>query len=92
MLYLMVRSLPRFEESVSDKRSRFERYLSSGIPERFDSVIRAIMLRFLRRVKVLVLRLDNSITRQLTRIKEAKTTAAFSFEHIEKEKAEEPAQ
>ena len=68
VLYLMVRALPRVEESSSEKRGFFDRWAHSELPEKFDTAMNGFMLKFLRKVKVVILKLDNTLSRHLQKI------------------------
>jgi hypothetical protein len=46
-----------------------ERWLTSKLPERLDSFARTVFLRTMRRVKVLILRINNGIDEKLQRMK-----------------------
>jgi hypothetical protein len=69
MILLFIRALPRMNETMPDRRSMFERWLTSKLPEKIDAVARGVFLRTLRRLKVFTLRVDNSINQKLQRMK-----------------------
>ena len=69
LLLLFIRALPRMGDTASARQGVFERWLTSQVPERMDAFARAAFLRTLRRVKILVLRLDNGINEKLQRMK-----------------------
>ncbi len=68
MLYLMARSLPRVGEEVSDKKNFFDRLASSEIPEKIDTAFNGFLLKYLRKLKVILLKVDNFITEKLKKI------------------------
>lgn len=68
MLYLVARSLPRVEEEQTEKQNIFERWVSSELPEKFDVMLNNFLLKFLRRLKVALLKADNFITKHLKKI------------------------
>ena len=70
MLYLFVRTLPRMGESEvkEEKRTVFERWVMSEIPHEIDKVLNATMGKLFRKLKVLLLRLDNYLTARLKKI------------------------
>jgi len=68
MLYLVARSLPRVGEEVSDKKSFLDRLSSSEIPERIDTTFNVFLLKYLRKLKVVLLKVDNFITEKLKKI------------------------
>jgi len=69
VLYLMVQALPRIEEVPSEEKGFLERWAHSEMPEKIDAAFNNFLLKFLRRVKVLVLKLDNALARHLQKIK-----------------------
>lgn len=70
LLFLFIRALPRMDDMAAlDRRSVFERWLTSRLPEKIDILLHALFLRTLRRIKVLTLRLDNGINQRLQRMK-----------------------
>jgi hypothetical protein len=64
LLFLVIRLLPRMDNKPVS-RGFFERWLTSEIPERFDHFLHALYVRTLRRVKVMVLKTDNALTRKM---------------------------
>ena len=71
VLYLMVRALPRIAEEpqTEDKHSMLDRWARSQIPEKVDATLNGYRVKFLRRVRVLVLRLDNGLSKRLQKAK-----------------------
>ena len=69
VLYLMVRALPRMEEEPTGQHGFLDRWAHSEIPEKVDAAINTFLLKFLRKVKVVVLKLDNTLARHLQKIK-----------------------
>ncbi len=71
MLYLAARSLPRISEdgtSVETKKTVLERIVMSDVPHRVDAIMNTQSGKFLRRLKVLLLRFDNYLTERLKKI------------------------
>ena len=75
VLYLMVRALPRVaEESAGvdgdghEYRSLLDRWAHSEIPEKIDGWFNEFLLKFLRKFKVLAMKLDNAISSHLKKI------------------------
>lgn len=94
ILYLTVRTLPRIEDAgVPEKRGLLERWLTSEAPEKIDAVLNGFILKFLRRARVAVLKLDNSLTGQLKKIQlengNGKGKPQIDFKTISEEKAVE---
>ena len=69
LLLLFIRALPRMDESAPARQGLVERWLTSQLPERIDAAARGASLRFLRRARVLVMRIDNGINEKLRRMK-----------------------
>ncbi|MDO8664379.1 MAG: hypothetical protein Q7K44_02415 [Candidatus Liptonbacteria bacterium] len=68
MLYLVARSIPRVGEEVSDKKSFLDRFASSEIPEKIDTAFNGFLLKYLRKLKIVLLKVDNFITEKLKKI------------------------
>ena len=87
VLYLMVRALPRIEEVPEGEgeahKNIFERWAHSEIPEKFDAAFSGFMLKFLRRVKIVVLRIDNAIAKSLRKIQPQENRANTSIDFKE---------
>jgi len=73
-LYLVVRTLPRLgdERAHPHPLTLVERLIVSEIPERVDAALSAFLSKFLRRTHVILLRLDNFVSKSLARIKTKK--------------------
>ena len=69
VLYLTVQALPRIEEIPSEEKGFLERWVHSEMPEKIDTAFNNFLLKFLRKIKVLVLKLDNMLARHLQKIK-----------------------
>ena len=77
ILYLMVRALPRVVEDAGDRQSIVDRLAHSEIPEKLDAAFDAVLVKFLRKTKVFLLKLENSLNRRLRKINlEASADAA----------------
>lgn len=83
VLYFTVQALPRIEEVPSEEKGFLERWAHSEAPEKIDAAFNNFLLKFLRRVKVLVLKLDNALSRHLQKIKpEEDKRPAIDFKEI----------
>lgn len=87
ILYVAVRTLPRIDDSaVPEKRGAWEKWLSSGLPEKTDKFINAFLAKFLRKTKIALLKIDNSVTLRLNKVKQggngAQPKAAIDFKAI----------
>jgi hypothetical protein len=72
VLYLMVRALPRIAEdpaAETEKHGLLDRWAHSQIPEKVDVALNGFLLKFLRRVRVIVLKIDNALSRHLQKVK-----------------------
>jgi len=69
VLYITVRALPRIEEVPSDEKGFFDRWAHSEMPERIDAAFNSFMLKFLRKVKVFILKFDNMLAKYLQKVK-----------------------
>jgi len=68
VLYLMVRALPRIQEEAAMKEGFLDRWAHSEVPEKVDAAVNGYLLKFLRKVKVVVLKLDNTLSKHLQTI------------------------
>lgn len=68
ILFLVARSLPRIGEEPVGKQNMFERWVSSELPEKFDTAFNNFLLKSLRKFKLVLLKADNSITQHLKKI------------------------
>ena len=87
VLYLMVRALPRLSEGpVVERRGLLDRWAHSEIPEKIDGAFNTWLLKFLRKFKVFVLKLDNAVSNHLHKIhhenQTAEKKAAIDFKEI----------
>jgi hypothetical protein len=71
MLYIAARALPRLDEEGAKRSSNiFERLMKSGIPERVDAILKGSTVKFLRKTKVYLLKIENSVTLHLRKMSE----------------------
>lgn len=70
VLYLLAQALPRVaEEPEEDAANAQSWWIRSRVSERVDAVLDGFLLKFLRRVKVTLLKVDNAVSTRLERIK-----------------------
>lgn len=72
LIYLMARTIPRIDESVVislPKHSFFDKIASKMPLEKFDSMAGKLLEKILRKFKILVMKLDNILTRWLSGFK-----------------------
>jgi len=90
VLYLMVRALPRIAEEPAgestESKGMLDRWAHSDLPEKIDIFLNSFLFKFLRKIKVVVLKLDNSLGSHLQRMKakeeEHERKAAINFQDI----------
>jgi hypothetical protein len=91
VLYLTVQALPRIEEIPTDEKGFLERWATSEMPEKIDAAFNNFLNKFLRKVKVMILKLDNMLTRHLQKIKpEEDKRPNIDFKEISGQNKEEP--
>ncbi len=85
VLYIMVRALPRLEEAPEgeDRKGAFERWAHSEFPEKIDAALNSFTLKSLRRAKVFVLKIDNSIAKGLRKVQPAENRANTNIDFRE---------
>ena len=70
ILYVAVRTLPRIEEPApEEKKGLLERWIASEVPEKLDAVLNGFLVKFLRKLKVFLLKIDNSLSSHLRKIR-----------------------
>ncbi len=70
LIYVVARALPRLEpEPQPEKKNILERWIASEVPEKVDTALNGFTVKFLRKVKVLLLKTDNALSGHLQRIK-----------------------
>lgn len=76
VLYLFARTLPRVEfESDAEKKGLFERWIKSGMPERIDAAMNGFLFKTLKKLRVLLLRFDNTIGDRIKKMQSDTHTA-----------------
>ena len=70
LLYLVARSLPRLEEGEPspDTHPLIDRLLHSHIPHKIDVAVNAYSGKLFRRLKIVLMKLDNHLTNRLKNI------------------------
>ncbi len=71
MLYLVTRSLPRVDtDEPREAKVRFiDRLATSEVPEKIDEAFNSFLAKFLRKLKVVLMKVDNALTQRLKKIK-----------------------
>ncbi len=90
-LYLTIQALPRIAEDTAVEKSVFERWASSEMPEKIDAAFNNFLLKFLRKFKIIVLRLDNTLSKHLRAItpQENRANTNIDFKEIAGQNIEE---
>lgn len=91
ILYLVARSLPRVGATgdEEDKRGLVERWVTSELPEKADELLNSFLFKLFRRVKLLLLKVDNVLGKRIEKIRsgsEKSETLANGFQDLTKEK------
>jgi len=85
VLYLMARALPRIvEEPHAEKQGLLDRWAHSQFPEKVDLALNGFLLKFLRKLKVSLLKLDNTLSKHLQKVRtdEHGKQSAIDFKEI----------
>lgn len=93
VVYILARALPRVSEEnelAGEKPNSFDRLLKKLPLEEIDKIINAFWGKFLRRFKVVILKIDNLVNKLLNRTKKAEhESLPQAMAQPEKEKTEE---
>lgn len=81
ILYLFARTLPRISEVADDTlASRIRTHRLSMYVEKVDEWLKVFFEKFLRRAKVWILKLDNTVSDRLNRFKKGPKELQFTEE------------
>lgn len=69
IIWLFVRALPRVDKGEGVRSGFIERWITSELPEKFDSVVNGFLLKTFRKLKIYTLRVDNVVGDRLKRMK-----------------------
>ncbi len=69
VLYLVVRSLPRLGETEVTPKGLLEHWITSGFPEKLDESFNTFAGKFLRRLRVIILKIDNVVSQSLQHVR-----------------------
>lgn len=76
MIYLIARQVPRVGDEASEEivrpKTRFDRLFSSSRFEKFDVIFNNFVEKLLRKVKLILMKLDNFTTSYLDKVKKYK--------------------
>lgn len=69
LVFLFVRAIPRVaDEERKDRRGVFEKWLVSELPERADLYLSNLLAKWLRKLRVFVMKTDNLLGAHLRKI------------------------
>lgn len=73
MIYLVARSVPKVSELVTPqtKKNYLENFFKKIPWHKIDSVLNSLSMKFLRRLKVVIMKLDNFVSNYLNKFKSA---------------------
>lgn len=95
LIYIFLHALPRIEESPERtvrEKTLIERWITSELPEKFDAIFNNFLLKFLRKLKVWALKIENIIASHLKRVtpvNEEKPSFKEVVEEVAKDEKEE---
>ncbi len=72
IIYLVARAIPRIDENALvnlQKKSFFDTFFSKMPLEKFDLLFDNLIEKLLRRVKIIIMKIDNVLTRRLSNFK-----------------------
>lgn len=69
VLYLAVQALPRIAEEPEGAPRGESWWVRSRVSEKMDAALNNFLLKFLRRVKVTVLKIDNTVSAHMEKVK-----------------------
>ncbi|MBM3257562.1 MAG: hypothetical protein FJY98_04595 [Candidatus Liptonbacteria bacterium] len=69
VLYLVAHSLPRIGETQTESQGFLERWVASEFPEKLDTAFNSFAGKFLRKLRVIILKFDNAVSESLKKVK-----------------------
>ena len=69
MIYLVARAVPRVGDEVTESTNTLDKWISSLPLEKIDVAFSAFLEKVLRRLKLVLMRLDNVVSGQLDKVK-----------------------
>jgi hypothetical protein len=80
LMVIALRALPRVSNEVfTESRSRVRVHELMIALERVDDVLKILFEKFLRRLKVLIMKLDNIVTKKISKFKNERTKEKATF-------------
>lgn len=71
-IYMMARAIPRISDDIHRPAGRFHHWMSSLHFEKLDVLLSNFLEKFLRKVKLLLMKVDNATNDYLDKIKKTK--------------------
>ncbi len=89
VLFLIAHSLPRVGESATEPKWFIERWVTSEFPEKLDGAFNSFAGKSLRKLRVILLKIDNVVSESLKKIKSGNgANKALDFKEIMGDKGE----
>lgn len=93
VLYLLAHSLPRIGEAETEPKGILERWVASDLPEKLDGVFNSFVGKLLRKLKIVILKIDNAVSESLKKVKsQGNGSKSLDFKEIMGDKEEVPGQ
>jgi len=85
IIYLMARAVPRVDDEISKPAVKLDRLFDSLRLEKLDAILSNFLEKFLRKVKLFLMKLDNLTNNYLDKVKQTKSNG-----NGQKDKEEKP--
>lgn len=69
MIYMVARAVPRIGDEIPETHTKVDRFFASIPLHRADALLNNFLEKFLRKIKLVLMKLDNSIVGYLDKIK-----------------------
>lgn len=80
LILIALRALPRISNEVfTESHSRVRMHELMIMLERVDDILKVLFEKFLRRLKVLIMKLDNIVTKKISKFKNERTKEKTAF-------------
>jgi hypothetical protein len=93
ILYIIAKTLPKINEDeneILEKKSNLEKFIISDLPHKFDENLNFYTRKFFRKLKILILRLDNYLTHKLKNMNLDGEDKKINFNDLNRNSEEEP--
>ncbi len=68
IIYIFLKTLPRLEEADSPKINALDKFIISDLPHKIDYTFNLYFGKFLRKIKVLLLKFDNYLSEKIKKL------------------------